>query len=70
MYFIRVSWKYMANVELEAEGGGGCEGCEGRAGACRPTSDPGPHLLNSTSHLWAYFLFVQHHCFKNLDYSV
>lgn len=30
MYFIRVSWKYIANVEMEAEGrrevGGGVEG--------------------------------------------
>lgn len=54
MYFIRVSWKYITNVEMEAEGGGG-EGCECRAGACRPTSDPGPRLLNSTSRLWAYY---------------
>lgn len=40
MYFIRVSWKCIANVEMEAEGGEGREESEGGVGACRPTVDP------------------------------
>ena len=42
MYFIRVSWKYIANVEMEAEGGREVgEGCGGGAGVCRSTPDIG-----------------------------
>lgn len=33
MYFIRVSWKCIANVEMEAEGGGGRGEDGGGAGA-------------------------------------
>lgn len=36
MYFIRVSWKCIANVEMEAEGGGGREAGEGGAELAGP----------------------------------
>lgn len=40
MYFIRVSWKYIANVEMEAEGGREVgEGRRGGAGVCRSVPD-------------------------------
>lgn len=51
MYFIRVSWKYIANVETEAEGGR--EEGERGVGVARP------RLLCSMSSLWDHFLFVQ-----------
>lgn len=39
MYFIRVSWKYIANVEMEAEGGREVGRVGGGAGVCRSAPD-------------------------------
>lgn len=54
MYFIRVSWKYIANVGMGAGRGAG-----GGAGVCRSTPDIGllsPLSAPSLAGLWAQFL--------------
>lgn len=50
MYFIRVSWKCIANVEMEAEGGGGREEGEKRVRVGRELDSS--HTSGLTSYLY------------------